>query len=54
MQTFARTAEGAPLLENRRAELRRHLARLRVVGEQIRANLKTAQAIGLTIAVARR
>ena len=32
-----RTAEGAPLLENTRAELRRHLARLRVVREQIRA-----------------
>jgi transposase len=31
-----RTAEGAPLLENTRAELRRHLARLRVVREQIR------------------
>ena len=32
-----RTAEGVPLLENTRAELRRHLARLTVVGEQIRA-----------------
>ena len=32
-----RTAEGAPLLENTRAELRRFLARLRVVREQIRA-----------------
>jgi transposase len=32
-----RTAEGMPLLENTRAELRRHLARLRVVREQIRA-----------------
>jgi transposase len=32
-----RTAEGAPLLENTRAELGRHLARLRVVREQIRA-----------------
>ena len=32
-----RTAEGAPLLENTRAELRRHLARLHVVREQIRA-----------------
>jgi transposase len=32
-----RTAEGAPLLENTRAELRRHLARLSVVREQIRA-----------------
>jgi transposase len=32
-----RTAEGVPLLENTRAELRRHLARLRVVREQIRA-----------------
>ncbi len=32
-----RTAEGAPLPENTRAELRRHLARLRVVREQIRA-----------------
>jgi transposase len=32
-----RTAEGTPLLENTRAELRRHLARLRVVREQIRA-----------------
>lgn len=31
-----RTAEGAPLLENTRAELRRYLARLRVVREQIR------------------
>ena len=31
-----RTAEGAPLLENTRAELRRHLARLHVVREQIR------------------
>jgi transposase len=31
------TAEGTPLLENTRAELRRHLARLRVVREQIRA-----------------
>ena len=31
-----RTTEGAPLLENTRAELRRHLARLRVVREQIR------------------
>ena len=29
-----RTAEGAPLLENTRAELRRYLARLRVVREQ--------------------
>ena len=29
-----RKAEGAPLLENTRAELRRHLARLRVVREQ--------------------
>src|SRR6516225_7033400 len=29
-----RTAEGTPLLENTRAELRRHLARLRVVREQ--------------------
>ena len=29
-----RTAEGAPLLENTRAELRRHLARLSVVREQ--------------------
>ena len=32
-----RTAEGARLLENTRAELRRHLARLRVVREQIHA-----------------
>jgi transposase len=32
-----RTAEGAPLLENTRAELRRYFARLRVVREQIRA-----------------
>jgi transposase len=32
-----RTAEGIPLLENPRAELRRHLARLHVVREQIRA-----------------
>ena len=32
-----RTAEGAPLLANTRAELRRYLARLRVVREQIRA-----------------
>ena len=32
-----RTAEGAPLLENTRAELHRYLARLRVVREQIRA-----------------
>jgi len=32
-----RSAEGTPLLENTRAELRRHLARLRVVREQIRA-----------------
>ena len=32
-----RTAEGLPLLENTRAELRRHLARLHVVREQIRA-----------------
>jgi transposase len=32
-----RTAEGVPLPENTRAELRRHLARLRVVREQIRA-----------------
>jgi transposase len=32
-----RTAEGTPLLENTRAELRRHLARLRVVREQIGA-----------------
>ena len=32
-----RTAEGAPLPENTRAELRRYLARLRVVREQIRA-----------------
>jgi transposase len=32
-----RTAEGMPLLENTRAELYRHLARLRVVREQIRA-----------------
>jgi transposase len=32
-----RAAEGMPLLENTRAELRRHLARLRVVREQIRA-----------------
>src|SRR5213592_464739 len=32
-----RTTEGAPLLENTRAELRRHLARLCVVREQIRA-----------------
>jgi transposase len=32
-----RTAEGPPLLENTRAELRRHLARLRIVREQIRA-----------------
>ena len=32
-----RTAEGAPLLENTRAELRRHLARLSVVREQISA-----------------
>ena len=31
-----RTAEGAPLPENTRAELRRYLARLRVVREQIR------------------
>jgi hypothetical protein len=30
-----RTAEGAPLLENTRAELGRYLARLRVVREQI-------------------
>ena len=29
-----RTAEGIPLLENPRAELRRHLARLHVVREQ--------------------
>jgi transposase len=32
-----RTAEGTPLPENTCAELRRHLARLRVVREQIRA-----------------
>jgi transposase len=32
-----RTAEGSPLPENTRAELCRHLARLRVVREQIRA-----------------
>src|SRR6266516_3005544 len=32
-----RTAEGTLLLENTRAELRRHLARLRVVREQIGA-----------------
>jgi transposase len=32
-----RTAEGAPLLENTRAELRRYVARLRVVRDQIRA-----------------
>src|SRR5436190_23582392 len=32
-----RTAEGTPLPENTRAELCRHLARLRVVREQIRA-----------------
>jgi len=32
-----RTAEGTPLLENTRAELSRHLARLRIVREQIRA-----------------
>ena len=32
-----RTAEGTPLPENTHAELRRHLARLRVVREQIRA-----------------
>src|ERR671910_3467726 len=32
-----RTAEGTPLPENKRAELRRHLARLRVVREQIHA-----------------
>jgi len=32
-----RTAEGTPLLENTRAELRRYLARLRVAREQIRA-----------------
>jgi len=32
-----RTAEGAPLLENTRAELRRYLSRLRVVREQIHA-----------------
>jgi len=32
-----RTAEDTPLLENTRAELGRHLARLRVVREQIRA-----------------
>ena len=32
-----RTAEGTPLVENTRAELSRHLARLRVVREQIRA-----------------
>jgi transposase len=32
-----RTSEGTPLLENTPAELRRHLARLRVVREQIRA-----------------
>jgi transposase len=32
-----RTAEGTPLLENTRAELRRHLARLGVVREQIAA-----------------
>src|ERR1700731_819517 len=32
-----RTAEGAPLPENTRAELRRHLARLRVVREQVHA-----------------
>jgi transposase len=32
-----RTAEGIPLLENTRAELRHHLARLHVVREQIRA-----------------
>src|SRR5499433_455334 len=32
-----RTAEGSALLENTRAELRRHLARLCVVREQIRA-----------------
>lgn len=31
------TAEGTPLLENTRAELSRHLARLRVMREQIRA-----------------
>jgi transposase len=31
------TAEGTPLLENTRAELCRHLARLRVVRDQIRA-----------------
>ena len=32
-----RTAEGTAMLENTRAELCRHLARLRVVREQIRA-----------------
>src|ERR1700756_1446004 len=32
-----RTAEGMPLFENARAELLRHLARLRVVRDQIRA-----------------
>jgi transposase len=32
-----RTAEGAPLLENTRAELRRYVARLRLVRDQIRA-----------------
>jgi transposase len=32
-----RTAEGTPLPENTRAELRRHLLRLRLVNEQIRA-----------------
>jgi transposase len=32
-----RTAEGTPLPENTRAELRRHLARLGVVREQIQA-----------------
>jgi transposase len=32
-----RTAEGSPLPENTRAKLCRHLARLRVVREQIRA-----------------
>jgi transposase len=31
-----RTAEGTPLPENTRAELCRHLARLRVLREQIR------------------
>ena len=39
-----RTAEGAPLLENTRAELRRYLARLRVVREQILRSSRAAWA----------